>query len=267
VVTIHDVIYRLYPEAHNVVRGLGMRLLVPLAARGAHRVIAPSASTAHDLTRLLHVPTEKIDVVAEGVGTSEVAPTDANAVRVRLELGDREIALSASAKRPHKNLMRLLDAWAVLPTPRPLLVLPGYPTQHEEELRRHAAQLQITADARFLGWVEPPDLEALYRTARCFVFPSLYEGFGLPVLEAMARGLPVACSDRGSLGEVAGGAALTFDPEDVNSIAQAVSAVLYDEALRARLREAGIRQASLFTWSATAQATAASYERALEMSA
>lgn len=263
VVTIHDVIYRIHPEAHSRVRGLGMRLLVPLAARTAHRVIAPSRATADDLNRLLHVPANKIDVVPEGVGSSPVAPTEANELRARFDLGDRPIVLSTSAKRPHKNLMRLIGAWSMLPAQRPVLVLPGYPTDHEEELRRKAEQEGIADDVRFLGWISPADLEGLYHVARCFVFPSLYEGFGLPVLEAMVRGVPVACSDRGSLPEVAGEAARMFDAEQAQSIADAISDVLRDEALRERLREAGYRQAARFTWSATAAATMLSYERAL----
>lgn len=263
VVTIHDVIYRVHPEAHSRVRGLGMRLLVPLAARSAHRVIAPSRSTASDLMRLLHVSSERIDVVPEGVGSSPVSPTEPSTLRTRLDLGDRAIVLSTSAKRPHKNLMRLLDAWSMLPTPRPLLVLPGYPTAHEQELRRHAADQGVADDVRFLGWISPADLEGLYQAAECFVFPSLYEGFGLPILEAMARGVPVACSDRGSLPEVAGDAARMFDPEQPQSVADAVMELLHDERLRGRLREAGLVQAARFTWSAAALGTIASYERAL----
>lgn len=265
VVTIHDVIYRIYPEAHSRVRGLGMRMLVPLAARTAHRIIAPSQSTADDVTRLLHVPSNKIDVVPEGVGSSPVAPTEPAELRSRFGLGDRPIVLSASAKRPHKNLLRLLEAWTMMPTPRPLLVLPGYPTAHEEELRRHAEQQGIADDVRFLGWIPAADLEGLYLIARCVVFPSLYEGFGLPILEAMARGVPVACSDRGSLGEVAGDAARLFDPDRPRTIADAVRDLLFDERLQAQLRDGGLRQAARFTWSAAANGTIASYERALEV--
>src|SRR6266496_3844209 len=119
-----------------------------------------------------------------------------------------------------------MDAWALLPPDsRPVLVLPGYSTDHERELRSRAADLRLGADVRFLGWIAPSDLEGLYDLASCFVFPSLYEGFGLPVLEAMARDVPVACSDRGSLAEVAGDAALLFDPESPTAIAEAVQSI------------------------------------------
>ena len=142
-------------------------------------------------------------------------------------------------------------------------MLPGYPTPHEQELRSRAAELGIDRDVRFLGWISAAELEGLYAAASCFVFPSLAEGFGLPVLEAMARGVPVACSARGSLAEVAGDAALLFDPESEPAIADAIRNLLSNSALRDRLRAAGRAQAARFPWSACADGTLASYERAL----
>jgi glycosyltransferase involved in cell wall biosynthesis len=185
-------------------------------------------------------------------------------LRARRGLGDRPVVLSVSAKRPHKNLLRLLDALALLAGERrPVLVLPGYPTWHERELRERAASLGVAGDVRFLDWVRDEELEGLYATAGAFVFPSLYEGFGLPVLEAMRRGVPVACSDRSALPEVAGDAALLFDPERPAEIATAIERMLTDENQADRLREAGRRQAARFTWEATARETLRSYERAL----
>jgi glycosyltransferase involved in cell wall biosynthesis len=268
VVTIHDLIYRLYPEAHFGLRAKGMSLLVPLAARRSHRVIAPSESTRNDLTRLLGIRDDKIDVVLEGVG-AEIRPgTPERDLRERYRLAGRPVVLTVSAIRPHKNLRRLLDAWALLPAERrPVLVLPGYPTEHTDELRTHAAQLGVADDVRFIGWVSSPDLEGLYGLASCFVFPSLYEGFGLPVLEAMARGVPVACSGRGALREVAGNAARIFDPESPRSIAEAVEELLRDTALIADLRTAGLERARKFTWAETGRATVRSYELALDSAA
>ena len=265
VVTIHDLLYRVVPDAHFGVLGLGMRVLIPTAAHRSHRVIVDSQSTRADVTRYLHVPERKIDVVALGVGTTTAGTPEAQDVlRERHALGARRVALSVSAKRPHKNLMRLLEALAAIPLERrPVLVVPGYPTPYERELRERAAQLGVLADLRLLDWVSGPELEGLYALADVFVFPSLYEGFGLPVLEAMRRGVPVACSDRSSLPEVAGTAALLFDPDDARAITAAIERVLGDRAEAARLRAAGIEQAARFTWAATARATAASYERAL----
>lgn len=265
VVTIHDVIYRIYPEAHFGLRSLGMRFLVPLAARRSHRIIVPSRSTRDDLVRLLRLTAEKIDVVAEGVGTTNpVMPLPEGELRTRYGAGDRQILLTTSAKRPHKNLLRLLDALSLIPPERrPLLILAGYSTPHEDELQQRIGELGLEADVRVAGWVSAEELEGLYRIAACFVFPSLYEGFGLPVLEAMTRGLPVACSDRGSLPEVAGDAARVFDPERPAAIADAIQAVLDDPDEAQRLRRAGIDQAARFSWSASARGTLASYERAL----
>jgi glycosyltransferase involved in cell wall biosynthesis len=269
VATIHDLNYLVVPEAHFGLRGLGMRVLVPLAARTSHRVIAISAATRADLVDRLRVPAAKIDVVPQGLGQRVTAePTPAAELRERLGLGDRPLVLSLSAKRPHKNLRGLLDALARIPSERrPVLVLPGYPTPHEAELRAHADALGIAADVRFLGWTSEPDVEGLFALSRAFVFPSLYEGFGLPVLEAMARGVPVACSDRASLPEVAGGAALLFDPDDPAAIAAALERLLADPAEAERLRAAGRARAAQFTWSRTADLTLASYERALAASA
>lgn len=263
VVTIHDVIYKIYPEAHFGLRSMGMRMLVPRAARHSDRIIAPSQQTSDDLVRLLNVEAAKIDVVPLGVAAPS-PPSDLATVRERYELRDGPVVLTTSAKRPHKNLRRLLDAWALIPKERRgVLVLPGYPTPHEQELRRQAADLGIAASTRFPGWVPADDLEALYRLAQCFVFPSLYEGFGLPVLEAMARGVPVACSGRASLAEVAGGAARLFDPESPQAIADAVDEILSSASLAERLRQAGHEQAQRFTWSATARGTLDTYDRTL----
>jgi len=265
VTTIHDLNYKLVPEAHFGVRSLGMRALVPAAARRSHRVIAISQATARDLREHLGVSQRKIDVVPQGVGQAPAAePTPESRLRAELDLGERPILLSTSAKRPHKNLLRLLEAHAgLLPGERPVLVVPGYPTPHERELRERAQELGTAEHLRLPAWVSVADLEGLYAAAAAFVFPSLHEGFGLPVLEAMQRGLPVACSDRSSLPEVAGGAALLFDPDDTAGIQQALERVLGDEALRSRLASTGPTQAARFTWEATAQATATAYRRVL----
>jgi glycosyltransferase involved in cell wall biosynthesis len=265
VTTIHDLNYRLVPDAHFGVLGLGMRVLVPAAARRSHRLIVDAEATREDLARHLGTPREKVDVAPLGVSVRADAPaTPAGELRARLDLDERPLVLSPSAKRPHKNLPRLFRALAALsPAERPSLVVPGYPTPHEQELRELAAELGIADRVRMPEWLPAADLEGLYAAAACVVFPSLYEGFGLPVLEAMARGVPVACSDRSSLPEVAGDAALLFDPEDVDAMRAALERLLSDAELAARLREQGRARAATFTWRRTAELTAAAYERAL----
>ena len=264
VVTVHDLHYRVHPETHFGMRGLGMRALVPLAVRRAHRLIVPSEATRADLLRFTGAQPDRVDVVPEGIGQSPGTHGDAEAGRERLGANGRRVALSVSAKRPHKNLARLIGAFGRIPSERrPLLVLPGYPTPYEEELRQLARVRGVADDVRFLGWVSAGELDDLYAAADCFVFPSLYEGFGLPVLEAMARGVPVATSGRASLAEVADEAALRFDPEDEASIAAAVERLLGDEQLREQLRSAGRERAGEFTWERAAELTVATYRRAL----
>ncbi len=265
VVTVHDLIYARFPEAHAGIRDKGMGVLVPQAVRRSHRVIADSISTRDDLVELLSVPPEDIDVVPLGLGqVRRAVPLAEREVRARFDLGERHVLLSLSAKRPHKNLLALIGALALLPADtRPLLVLPGYPTEHEAQLRECAAVAGVAGEVRFLSWISPEELEGLWALAEMFVFPSLYEGFGLPVLEAMARGVPVACSNASSLPEVAGEAALLFDPHDEAAIAGSLRALLEDQALRERLRAKGLAQVERFTWERTARATLRSYERAL----
>jgi glycosyltransferase involved in cell wall biosynthesis len=260
VTTILDVIYKRHPETHAGVLAAGVALLVPLAARRSRRILTLSEAAKDDIAHYLHVDRERIDVTPLGPGLpDDVSPVPEAELRRRLELGDAPLVLTVSAKRPHKNLERLLEAMTLVRAdPRPVLVAPGYETVFEPELRRRAGD-----QVRFLGWVDDDVLEGLYGAATCFVFPSLAEGFGLPVLEAMVRGTPVACSRIGPLEEVAGEAALYFDPIDVAGMARAIEALLSDGKLRDRLRRAGPERARMFSWKTTAAATLASYERAL----
>jgi len=265
VVTVHDLIYARFPEAHAGIRDKGMGVLVPQAVRRSHRVIADSQSTRDDLAELLGVRAEKVDVVPLGLGSvRREAPLPELEARERFELGERRVVLSLSAKRPHKNLLALIGALGLLPAEdRPLLVLPGYPTAHEAELRERALSAGVAGDVRFPAWVSAAEVEGLWALAEAFVFPSLYEGFGLPVLEAMARGVPVACSNASSLPEVAGDAALLFDPRDESAIAEALRRLLDDPALCERLRARGLARVAEFTWERTARLTLESYRRAL----
>jgi glycosyltransferase involved in cell wall biosynthesis len=257
VTTIHDLNYKLVPEAHFGVRALGMRALVPAAARRSHRIVVDAASTMRDLVEHLRVDPERIDVVPLAADTRETpAPSPEAELRDRLGLGARPVVLCVGAKRPHKNAARVADAVAAIPAERrPALVVTGYASPYDDELRRRGAVVP--------PWLDAADLEGLYALAVVVVVPSLYEGFGLPVLEAMRRGVPVACSNRSSLPEVAGDAALPFDPEDTDAIRRAIERLLGDGAERDRLIAAGRAQAARFSWDRTAELTVRSYERAL----
>jgi glycosyltransferase involved in cell wall biosynthesis len=263
VTTIHDLIYKRFPEAHAGPHSLGMSALVPLAARRSRRVIAVSRATRNDVVELLDVDPGKIDVIYEGPGSRPSAdPEPEDALRRRYSLGDAPIVLSVSAHRPHKNIERLIDAMTRIEGSA-ILVIPGYATRWEEDLRAHARRVGASERVRFLGWISDRELEGLYQAAICLAFPSLAEGFGLPVLEAMMCGLPVACSDAASLPEIAGEAALYFDPLDTGAIAEAVATLLRDADLRERLAAAGRERAAGFTWPRAAAETVVCYERAL----
>jgi glycosyltransferase involved in cell wall biosynthesis len=264
ITTIHDLNYKLVPEAHIGLLGLGMRVLVPAAARRSQRIIVDAESTRRDLVEHLRIAPGKVDVVPLAAAPRAAPPAEPDPLRARLGLGDRPVVLSASGKRPHKNLARLIRAVGAIPAERrPVLVIPGYPTPHEAELRAEADSAGAAADVVFCGWLDQSELEGLYALAACVVCPSLYEGFGLPVLEAMVRGVPVASSNRSSLPEVAGDAALLFDPTDERAIRAAIERVLGDPEEAERLRDAGRRRAAAFSWERTAELTVASYERAL----
>ncbi|MGN6189371.1 MAG: glycosyltransferase family 4 protein [Conexibacter sp.] len=269
VTTVHDLHYATAPEAHFGLRALGMRVLVPAAVRASRRVITVSQATKDDVVRLLRFPAERIDVVHLAAATARESDTAADAtpeaeLRERLAFGGRPVLLSMAAKRPHKNVEGLIDALAAIaPERRPLLVVPGYATEHEAALNERARTRGVADDVRFPGWLPRADVEGLWRCAVAHVFPSFAEGFGLPVLEAMARGVPSACSDRASLPEVAGDAALLFDPSDPSAIRAAIERLLADAALRERLRAAGLARAATFSWERTARETAAVYARAL----
>jgi glycosyltransferase involved in cell wall biosynthesis len=239
--------------------------VVPRVARRADRVVAISRAGAADVERYLRVPRERIDVVPLGYGAgSRPAPTPSEELRARLGLGDGPIVLNVAMKKVHKNQLRLVQALAAVRrrVPDAQLVLPGAPTPYEQQLRSEAESLGLAGAVTFPGYVDAADLEGLYEAASAFVFPSLNEGFGLPVLEAMARSVPVVTSSVSSLPEVAGDAALLVDPTSVDEIADATARVLTDADLRARLVAAGARRPAEFTWERCAELTLDAWQRA-----
>ena len=264
VVTVHDLIWKHAgldwgaPEAVAAMERMAAR-----AARWATRVQADSHATRADVLALAGIDPAKVDVVPLGASVApDASATPAAELRVRLELGPGPVLLAVAQKRPYKNLQAAVRAVAALGDDA-RLVLPGAPTPHEAELRVLADGLGVEDRVRFLGWVEDADLEGLYRCAAAVLVLSRYEGFGLPVLEAMLRGTPVVAADAMSLPEVAGDAALLVDPGDQAAIDAAVARVAGDAELRADLARRGRERAAQFTWERTARETLASYRRAL----
>jgi glycosyltransferase involved in cell wall biosynthesis len=250
---------------------VAMRKLVPLCARSSSRVIAISKAAAEDVSATLQIPFEKFDVTPLGIVPSiHGRPRSADGeMRARLGLREGPLVLCVAARRRHKNLDGLIRAMSHIPEQeesgrRPLLVLPGSSDSYEQELREIALEVGVAEDVAFPGWVGEADLEALYAAAGCFVLPSFQEDFPLPILEAMARGVPVACSDVSSLPEVAGDAALLFDPFDAWETAHQIKRLLSDGELAEQLIERGFRRCEQFSWRRTAKCTLDSYRRALE---
>jgi glycosyltransferase involved in cell wall biosynthesis len=265
VVTLADVTWIVAPEPGEAATMRLWRVIVPPVARRADRVLTLSEAGAQHVVEHLRVARERIDVVPLASGGSDLlTPTPAPELRARLGLGEGPVVLTVSAKKANKNLLRLIRAMpAVLERqPDAVLVMPGNPTPHELELRALAGELGIAEHVVFPEYVDAGDLEGLYALASCFVFASVNEGFGIPILEAMRRGVPVACSRATALPEVAGEAARYFDPYSVQDIADGVVEVLCDRALSARLVALGRERQASFTWQATARGTLDCYARA-----
>jgi glycosyltransferase involved in cell wall biosynthesis len=264
VVMVPDVIWLRVPGAvPRATRALWKTLAIP-AARRADRLITLSSSSRREISEDFRIPTERIDVVPLGPGRdAELEPTSERELRERLGLADGPIVLAVSALSAHKNLLPLIEAMGKVAerTPGAVLVVPANSTPLQAELEQLASS--SGASVVFPGWVSPADLEGLYRAAACFAFPSLREGFGLPVLEAMRRGVPVVCSNVSAVPEVAGDAALLVDAHRPEELAAAISRVLEDRELAAQLGERGKARARMFSWKRAAEETLASYERAL----
>lgn len=263
VTTTHDVIYASHPDAHSRVMRWGQSLLVPIGARRAQKVVTISEASANEIVEHIGIDRAKIEVVPNAARTPG-PPTPEAELRTQLGLGAAPFILATSARRGHKNLERLLEALARLKhEPLPSLVLPGYSTGAEPALAQQIENLGLTDRVHLLGWITDAQMDGLYAAAELLTFPSLAEGFGLPVLEAMQHGLPVATSNLSAMPEVGGEAAVYFDPYEVDSIASTIDALLADPDERARLSAVGRARAAEFSWQKSAELTTAVYDEVL----
>ena len=240
-----------------------LRRIVEHDTRHADQIFAISEAGARDITRSLGVAGERIHVTPLGVRPPTAVPAQEQAVRAELELGSARVILSVAQKHPYKNLQSLVRALPDLDADV-MLVLPGFSTAHEQQLRELARELGVAERLRLPDWLSDSSLAGLYALSSAFVLPSFVEGFGLPVLEAMLRDVPVACSASSSLPEVAGDAALLFDPERQEEITAAIRRLLDDRAYAERLVERGRARAAEFTWARTGESSLAGYRRAIE---
>lgn len=269
VFTLHDLIFKFFPQHHLPRNRLYLQLAMPLFLRRADVVICVSEHTKHDAQRIYHVPEHKLRVIHEGIHPRFRRVTDVptlRRVRERYNLPERFI-LAVGTVEPRKNLATLFEAYATLRThsthPGLQLVVAGKQGWLVESTLRAVHERDLTGLVKFTGYVADEDLPALYSMAEAFAFPSVYEGFGLPPLEAMACGVPVVCSDASSLPEVTGDAALLVPPADARGWMLALGRALSDSDLRRDLSTRGPRQAARFTWGNAARQTRAVYDELL----
>ena len=257
-ITLHDVTFVLH-RTFDRITTVGMREIMRRAARQADALLAPSAATRDEICAVFGLDPAAVAVVPHGAGRRpDVEPMPDWQVRDRHGLAEARPVLCVAAKRPHKNQGLLLRALEHLEDDT-VVVLAGHAEPYEDELRTQAADLGVKDRVRFLGFVPDAELEGLWRLAECAAFPTLGEGFGLPVIEAMSRGVPVACSDLPVLREVGGGVAHYFTPDDPVAAAAAIEAARRDVGART----AGPRQAERFTWVKSARLHWEAYEWAL----
>jgi glycosyltransferase involved in cell wall biosynthesis len=265
VFTIHDLIFLHFPEYHLPLNRWYLSLMLPRFLQRADALIAVSENTKRDVVKLMQIPPDKITVIYEGVNPA-YRPLDNGTARDRVcekyHL-PAEYILYFATLEPRKNLLALLDAYHALHAREqtmPALVVAGRKGWLYQPVFERVRELGLEDRVHFTGWVDEQDAPMIMNAALVFVYPSLYEGFGLPPLEAMACGTPVICSNASALPEVVGDGGLLFEPRDVGALANAIARVLADADLRTQLRARGIEQARKFTWERAARETLAVYQ-------
>jgi len=273
VVTIHDLSFEHLPETFNRRSVAQLRFTVRRTARKAARILTSSEFSRRDIVETYAINPDRV-AVTPLAAPAYFAPVEneTELQRLRENYGiERDYILSLGSIQPRKNLVRLIEAYLCLRRIRPKsklpqLVLAGKRGWLDNETFRAADREDFGRDVVFTGYVPEPDLPALYSGAISFVYPSFFEGFGLPVVEAMQCGVPVIAGNRTSLPEVVGEAGLLFDPFDTKELSDALARVIDDQKLRKTLREKGLKRAKNFSWRTTAQRTLRAYEEAATMS-
>jgi len=265
IVTVHDMSLRLYPRCHPLRRLLLNRPLMHVAIRHASQIVTVSESARRDLLRFHDIPADRVSVVHEAASPAFRPIHDRarlDEVRARYGLPKRFI-LYVGTIEPRKNLLRLMTAFAAARRagiPHHLVCVGPYGWA-SSDLSGHIKKLGVEPWVHFTGYLPFELLPAIYNLGDFFVFPSLYEGFGLPVVEAMASGLPVLTSNSSSLGEIAGDAALTIDPTDTDALLAGIRQLAADRDLRRELSERGLQRSRSFSWAQTARQMLAVYHR------
>lgn len=265
IVTVHDLSFMRFPQCADKGLVAYLNSVVPRSLRRAHLILADSTATRQDLITLLGMPPQKVTVVPAGVGPEYRPITDEALlaeVRRRYSL-PRRFILHVGTLEPRKNLPRLMEALAAISTQERdvRLVLVGGKGWLYQDIFDTVDRLGLGERVVFPGYVAEADLPAVYNLATVVAYPSLYEGFGIPPLEAMACGVPVVCSNSSSLPEVVGDAALQIAPEDSDGLAAALLSALNNEDMRRHMRQRGLERARLFTWPAAAARLLEAYKQ------
>jgi len=260
VITICDLTFLLFPAYHPARRVRAFTAGISRSVSRADAIIVISQHTKHDVMKYLGIPEDKIHVVycAASPRFHPIPPHQSDPILSKYLLRREHYVLFAGNIEPRKNIMRLLEAYARLKarwTYAYPLILAGGQGWRNADIYRGVKELSLEKDVRFLGYVPDEELPALMSGAALFVYPSLYEGFGMPPLEAMACGTPVVTSNSSSLPEVVGDAALLIDPHDVEELAEGMHQALTDRELRDEMRQRGLARAKLFSWEETARQT------------
>lgn len=264
VVTVYDLSFVHYPERFPPLQRLYLRSQAARSCRQARRVITISESARQDIRALFDVPLARIDVVQPGVDRAyRPLPTTTVAAFRRSRGLPEQFLLHVGTLQPRKNIPLLIEALHHLQRPDVLLVLAGGKGWLYDEIFARVESLGLQKQVLFAGYVPDDELPLWYNAASALLFPSLYEGFGLPVAEAMACGTPVIAADTSAIPEVAGEAALLFAPQDVTGLVKQITAVLDNQELAGTMRERGLRQAQQFSWERAGRETAEVYRRAL----
>ncbi|MFN2576108.1 MAG: glycosyltransferase family 4 protein [Pyrinomonadaceae bacterium] len=269
VTTIHDLAFEHLPETFNRRSWMQLRWTVRRTARQAAQIITVSEYSRQDISKTYRIPSDRIAVTPEAASEKFFPVADVDELKAVREIYgiEGDYILSLCSIQPRKNLIRLIEAYSLLRRTSldiklPRLVLAGNRGWLDNETLRAAQTQSIAGDIVLAGYIAEKHLTALYSGATCFVYPSYFEGFGLPILEAMKCGTPVIAGNRTSIPEVAGGAALLFDPFDTKSLVDALQRLLSDPGYRATLNSEGLRRSTAFSWKTTARLTLGVYKKA-----
>jgi len=266
VVTIHDMTFFSHAKYHTIFKQIYFGKMIPLSARNTDAIIADSNNTKEEIGKYLDIPGNKITTVYLGAGKEFKPIRKTTAQKILLDKYGihHKFVLFVGMIEPRKNLARLVEAFKNAKDRNTKLVIVGKKGWHTKELSNTIKKVELQNDVIFTGYVPDEDLIMFYNATEFFIYPSLYEGFGIPVIEAMACGCPVITSNISSMKEISGDSAILVEPQNVENITTAIKKLLKNKSLRKELSKSGIERAKFFTWKITAEKTLDVYNKVLD---